>query len=147
MIVYMIVALLNGILIALARIINSHLGLSVGIFKASFWNHLVGFVLLLIILLFSTNSIPDINTDIPYIVYVGGVIGVLFVAINNYVLPKIGITKTVILVVSGQMISAVIIDLKDKSITAILLQILGILLLVLGVYLSKVKTIKAKNDC
>ncbi|KAB8029036.1 hypothetical protein GCL57_10870 [Fluviispira multicolorata] len=63
--------------------------------------------------------------------------GALFVAINNFVFPRIGATKTVILVISGQMISSVILGYKVGELFVILAQIFGVAIILFGVYLSK----------
>jgi len=44
-------ALLSGILISLNRAANGQVGMSLGAFKASYWNHVVGFAFLTVMLL------------------------------------------------------------------------------------------------
>ncbi|MGO4842296.1 DMT family transporter, partial [Rhizobiaceae sp. 2RAB30] len=41
-----LIALLNGWLIAASRSINGRLGMSIGALRSSFWNHLGGLILL-----------------------------------------------------------------------------------------------------
>jgi transporter family-2 protein len=46
MITYILLALLNGVIVGASRAINSRLSMYVGTFKASFYNHVVGFIFL-----------------------------------------------------------------------------------------------------
>ncbi|MEI8592597.1 DMT family transporter [Photobacterium sp. Hal280] len=71
-----------------------------------------------------------------------GVIGVLFVAINSLVLPKIGAMRTSLLVISGQMLvgvllSLVLLFLKGQSLLDMIWPIAGMILILFGVSLNQ----------
>jgi bacterial/archaeal transporter family-2 protein len=134
MVYYIFIALMNGFIIGVSRGMNSRLSMSVGAFKASFWNHTVGFLFLTAALLLFNNVTLSVFYNIPAFTYLGGLLGALFVAVNSYVFPKIGVKKTVLLVISGQMITSVFIDYKDGVTFSI--QLLGILMIIAGMYLS-----------
>jgi len=131
---YVLLAFSNGLIIALARVVNARLGESKGPMKASFWNHLVGFLVLLILVLATTGVTFSYSLrNIPAPAYFGGVIGACFVALSSFVMPKIGATRTILLIISGQMITASVIDLMMNSIRSFPAQLLGVALILLGI--------------
>lgn len=135
---YILLAFCNGLIIALARVINARLSESKGPMRASFWNHLVGFLLLVIIVIVTSGfSFLYSIRDVPAPAYLGGIIGACFVALNSFVMPKIGAMRTILLVISGQMITASILDLLTNSIASVSAQILGIFLILLGITVSR----------
>lgn len=147
MITFLFIAVLNGIFIGIARSINGQLSVSLGSFSASLWNHIVGLILLTFILLvsFGSNWQIPVLTDLPTWAYIGGVFGAFFVAISSYVFPRIGAMKAAIFVIAGQMISAVLIDYINQGIDAGIYRMLGVLLILLGIYLSSKKMDIGKN--
>lgn len=152
-------ALLNGVFIGLSRSLNGQLSQKKGPFKASFYNHLIGFLALsLLIISFNHSfvmSLPAWQIDTWYL-YFGGLIGALYVALNSYVLNQLGAMKAALLVISGQMLTGLIIDwgllnstlnLFDLSgLLPLLMQISGVVLIILGIALSQKKpTYQAKS--
>jgi len=135
-----LLALANGILIGLVRVVNGRLTISKGPVKSSFWNHLVGFILLTGFMLFSFDFSGGIG-DVPVIVFFGGVIGALYVAVNSYIVPKLGATMATLMVISGQLIASTAIDVY-RGILVLNLSFdmlslgAGIILIAIGVYSS-----------
>ncbi|WP_215796519.1 DMT family transporter [Paludibacterium paludis] len=130
-------ALLNGMVIALGRAVNGRLSLSAGPFRASLWNHWVGFLLLSLMLMVLGR--PDAglaprNLD----AYLGGVFGALFVAVNSFVFTRLGAMRASLLVIGGQMLFAVLLDWRHQQQAPDLIRCLGVLMLLLGMYLSGV---------
>lgn len=139
-------AFVNGILITANRVINSKLGSYIGPLSSSFWNHLVGAIFLAIILPFwDSSSYLGKTFDLPLYLLIGGLIGVFFVAINNYVLPKIGVLKTVVLVVGGQMVFSVMIDIYVGKIKSFEYAFIGSFLITLGTLIANLN-LKEKAD-
>ena len=155
MIIYLLLALVNGILIGLCRALNGRLSQSKGPFIASFYNHIIGTLILTLLLgaLITLSiwaefqvSLPTSLAwaEIPWFAYFGGVIGALYVAINSHILTRIGALKAALLVISGQMLTSVAFELFElshsASITSTLTQALpqacGVALIILGVYSS-----------
>jgi len=135
---FVLLGVLNGAVIAASRAINGRLAIDLGAFKASFWNHIVGFVFLTAVMLAIASMKFDVPSNAPVLAYMGGVFGALFVALNSYVLPRIGVTKTVLLVIGGQMITGVIIDVRNsKSVGSAVAQFVGVGLILLGVYVAR----------
>jgi transporter family-2 protein len=61
------------------------------------------------------------------------------VALNSYVLPRLGTLRAALLIISGQMLTGVVIDrLRDNSGSASV-QLLAISLIILGIYLARMK--------
>lgn len=135
-----LLALLNGVLIGLARTLNGRLGASRGAFAASLANHFFGFALLTLILWFLFDT-PSVDSTVPAYVYLGGVIGALYVAVNSFVLHKIGAVTSILCVLSGQMMASLLIDVffLDSNISSS--QFVGVLMIVTGMYITLSKKI------
>ncbi|MBU2864314.1 DMT family transporter [Reinekea marina] len=150
MTLYIVLALFNGILIAVARLLNGRLATHSGAFYSSWINHIGGFLFLSILLLFSQGFYAPLNS-IPWYLYFGGVIGGLYVGLNSFVTPKLGATLATLLVIAGQLIVSVVVDIFLGNIRLNLnwpsLQlVIGCLMLVAGFYLmSVVKDEKRSN--
>jgi transporter family-2 protein len=151
MIWMIVLALVNGLLIGVCRAINGRLSQSKGAFSASFYNHLVGALLLVfMITLFSYMNVAKtlawrdvLNIEwqqVPIMSYLGGVIGALYVAINSHVLTRIGALKTALLVISGQMVTGVMFDVGGQSAADTVMQLIGVTLIIVGVYYGQVSS-------
>lgn len=135
---HILLALLNGALIGTSRAINGQLAKRAGAFVASVWNHAVGFVFLSAVLLV-LRAWPSV-TDVPLAAYLGGVFGALFVAVNSYVFPRLGATQAAVLVISGQVLSAVVIDAISRGAPPAPLRLVGVALVLLGLCLPRLVT-------
>ena len=122
---FIFLALLNGCCISFCRILNARLAEDSSAFNASLWNHSIGFIFLSIIVYF-TSSVP-VTTIMaaPISLWSGGVVGALFVALNSYVLSRIGATLTATLVIAGQLLTGVTLDVINNGTE--LTQLFGIL--------------------
>lgn len=129
--VYILLGLLNGVCIALSRILNGQLSLHRGAFHSSYVNHLVGFGFLSLMML-CLFSPPDLHHTNLF-VYTGGAIGAFYVAVNSLVMIKLGSTNSIILVVAGQMLTSLFIDYLIGVPQELLLQIIGVSLIVAGI--------------
>ncbi|MFA6060548.1 MAG: DMT family transporter [Taibaiella sp.] len=142
---YIFLAILTGIVIGTSRAINARLSVATGPFKASFWNHIVGFIFITFVILIVGEVTFDTTTDVPIFTYLAGFFGALFVAVNSYVFTRIGAIKTVLLVISGQMISSVLLDYQKGTILSTGAQFFGVAIILAGVYLSKSSSIRGQN--
>ena len=140
MVFYILLAFLNGVVIGTSRSINGRLSTEVGAFKASLWNHVVGFLFLSLALLVLGEWMFDTSPAPPLTAYLGGIFGAFFVAVNSYVFPRLGAMNAVLLVISGQMISAVVIDALNQNEAPTVTRWLGVAIVLLGVYLSRVSS-------
>ncbi|WP_269931814.1 DMT family transporter [Aminobacter sp. HY435] len=134
---YIGLAVLNGLLIGLSRSLNGRLAMARGALGASFWNHLVGFGLLAVIAALGGGQELAGAVEAPVEAWLGGVLGALFVAANSFVLARLGTVRTVLLVISGQMLSGVAIDYLARGMTLAPLQLAGIAAILLGVVVAR----------
>lgn len=142
---FLILGTLNGCCIALSRILNGQLSISRGAFSASFINHFIGFLFLSALVSFLALPLQALPQE-PYL-YLGGLVGALYVAINSFVIVRLGSTSSIVLVVSGQMLFALIVEAYRFGIANLNIQIFGAALIVVGVILKghSLKVV-AKND-
>jgi transporter family-2 protein len=106
-----ILALVAGLLVSVSRQINGRLALSTSALGASFWNHAVGLGLLLAAGLALGGLWPEGTADAPWFAWIGGPVGVIFVASGSWLIARIGAVNTALLVIGGQMVSGVALDL------------------------------------
>ena len=130
-------ALLAGVLVAVSRQINGRLSLSTDPLVASFWNHAVGFVALSALGLVLGQLIPPGAAEAPWHAYLGGPIGVVFVAAGSWLIPRIGAVNTALLVIGGQMVSGVALDLLRDAPMTLWASALGVVLILAGMGLTQ----------
>ncbi|MDX6719367.1 MAG: bacterial/archaeal transporter family-2 protein [Solirubrobacteraceae bacterium] len=138
MLLYIVLACLNGMVVGTSRAINGGLSTDVGPLRASLWNHVVGFAFLTLILLTLSAWQFHASPAPPLSAYLGGFFGALFVAVNSYVFTRLGAMNAALLVISGQMISAVLIEYRTHDVAPTAVRWLGVAIVLLGVYLSRV---------
>ena len=132
---FIFLALLNGCCISFCRILNGRLAQDSSAFNASLWNHTIGFIFLSFIVYF-TSAVPiTIIMDAPLSLWSGGVIGALFVALNSYVLSRIGATLTATMVIAGQLLTGVTLDAISNGTE--ITQLFGVLCILTSVMISK----------
>lgn len=110
---YIIIALMTGSLVILSMIMNSRVGDEIGLFQGVFVNYALGLVVSAVILSFNLNTI-NLSGNVPLWAYLGGVIGVVIVAISNVIIPKIPTIYTTLLIFIGQLFTGMVIDLLTK---------------------------------
>lgn len=130
-------ALLAGLLVGLSRQLNGRLALSTTPLVASFWNHIIGFAILTLLGLLVGGLVPAGATDAPWHAYVGGPIGVVFVAAGSWLIARIGAVNTALLVIGGQMVSGVALDLIRAVPTTLWASALGVVLILAGMALTQ----------
>lgn len=135
-------ALLLGGLLAVQGSINTQLGsLLKHPLQAALTNFLVGTVALIGINLWLRTGMPEIVLlkKIPIYLFVGGVMGAVFVSSVVLLVPRIGVTTTLGASIVGQLIIASIIDhygfFNIPIHTISFGRVIGIALLLVGVYL------------
>ncbi|MCY1125805.1 DMT family transporter [Frigidibacter sp. RF13] len=130
-------ALLGGTLVSVSRAINGRLSLATSAMSASFWNHLVGFLFLSAVALLWGGLMPGGWPDAPVTAWFGGTIGVLFVASGSWLVARIGATLTAMLVIAGQMVSGVALDLALGQSDGLLPKAAGVALILAGMVLAR----------
>jgi bacterial/archaeal transporter family-2 protein len=146
MALYIMLALLNGIFVGMSRAINGQLSTKLGPFKASLWNHVVGFLFLTLTITVMGGWDFDAHVAPPLVAYLGGLFGALFVAVNSHVFPRLGAMNAVLLVISGQMISAVLMDYQNQGVPPTAARWLGVVIVLLGVHMTRVSRSPRNQD-
>lgn len=111
--VYILISILAGVSIVVARILNYNLAERIGIFQGTFFNYVTGLSFSLIILLISNETQILLNANIqriPLWAYTGGAVGVIVVAMSSYITPKMSAFYLTLFVFIGQLLAGVIID-------------------------------------
>jgi len=137
MTLWIAMAFLGGVLVSLSRQVNGRLSLSNSPLIASLWNHLVGFVVLTILGLLVGGLLPSGAADAPWYAYIGGPSGVSFMASGSWLIPRIGAVNRALLVISGQMVSGVVLDLFSDQPPKLWASALGVLLILGGMLLTQ----------
>ena len=133
-------ALFNGLMVVTSRVFNATLGGHVSGAGAAFWNHVVGCIFLALAIPFFQTE--DINMgEIPVYLFLGGIIGACYVAINSFVMPRVGATKATILVIAGQIVLGTVIDVSNGKISNLAVTVTGISLVVLGMWVGGYKKV------
>lgn len=135
MIPFISMAFVAGILVGVSRQLNGRLSLSTSAMEASFWNHIVGCVFLSLIALAFGGLFDGNIAETPKWAYLGGTIGVLFIAASSWLVAEIGAVKTTLLIIAGQMIFGLVIDLLRDVPGDTALRIGGTVLILSGMWL------------
>lgn len=137
MILPIVFAFTAGLLVILSRQVNGRLSMSSTPLISSFWNHFVGFVFLTIVGLVLGGLIPANIAEMPWWIYTGGAIGVVFVASGSWLITRIGAVNSTLLVIAGQMVFGVIFDLLRGAPVTIWAAALGVVLILAGMALTQ----------
>ena len=90
--------------------VNAALGRFVGVVESSCISFTVGALSLLVVSLVAGKGSILKVVDAPPNLWIGGFLGAFFVTVALFVVPKIGAAVMIASVLTGQMISALIID-------------------------------------
>ena len=139
----MLLTFLVGTIIPVQAILNARLGRQTGgSLMGALLSFATGFICLLI-LNFASNpqSVLQVKFSGPWYVWLGGVIGAIFVGYITWVNQQQGLALTFALVVSGQIFISLLIDhygLFGAAIRSITLEkIAGAALIIVGIVLIK----------
>lgn len=141
-ILYYILPVIAGAAMAVQSGINAQLrGAIQNPFVAAFISFLGGTLALAAMLLFSRQALPPLSVypTVSWYKFIGGFLGVFVVVIALSSVQKIGASNMFVLIIAGQLLTAVVMDhfgvlgLKTSPVT--LQKIAGITLLVAGTYL------------
>lgn len=141
---YLILAALAGLAMALQGSINSVLGKKIGIFEASFIVHLTATIIIIIILALNINRGNIANwQEVPWYLYLGGILGVLITYTVIVSIPNLGVAVATTLIVAAQVSLACLIDHLGafglEKIPFTWYKLIGLILLVAGVRLMLIQ--------
>lgn len=143
-ILLIILGLTGGILLGINRALIGRLGSDMGAASASVINHLGGLLFILLIIVINNEWFTmDHYLKAPWYAYLGGMVGALFVALVGWIIPRIGVMKTSLLLISGQMIFSAAIDLATGKLSSWSSALLGLILIMAGVFLGEYRKLSA----
>jgi bacterial/archaeal transporter family-2 protein len=126
-----------GLLVILSRQVNGRLSLSTSPLISSFFNHIVGFAFLTLVGLVIGGLLPPGLGSMPWWVYLGGPLGVIFVAAGSWLITRIGAINSTLLVISGQMVTGVVFDFARGIPITLWASVLGIVMIFAGMALTQ----------
>lgn len=143
---YYFLPLIAGIAITIQSGINSQLRMAIQHpLMAALISFLSGSLVLILLVAFSKEPLPALQTytGIGWYKWMGGILGAFVVTVTLLSVSRIGAANMFVLIIAGQLITAVIMDhfgllgLAQSPITA--QKALGVILLAAGVYLVNKK--------
>lgn len=136
---YITLAVGAGALVTLSRQINGRLSLSTSAIESSFWNHAVGLLALLVWGAFAGGLWPAGIGDAPVHAWFGGSLGVVFIALGSWLITRMGAVLTGVLIIAGQMLTGVAMDLIQGTEGSNAMRLGGVALILVGVWISRRK--------
>ena len=139
MLVPALLALLAGVLVSLSRQINGALALATSAMESSFWNHIVGLAFVTLLALALGGLFAGAPFEAPWWAYLGGTVGVIFIAAGSWLIPRIGAAQTALLIIAGQMVSGVALDLIMGAPGNPWVRVAGVGLILAGMAVSRTR--------
>ncbi|MBQ2260560.1 MAG: DMT family transporter [Loktanella sp.] len=137
MILFAALAVMAGVLVSLSRQINGRLALSTSAWESSFWNHIVGLAFITLAAIVFGGLFAGTPQDAPWWAYLGGPVGFVFIAAGSWLIPRIGAAQTALLIIAGQMISGVLLDIIMGTAGNPLARIVGVALILAGMWVAR----------
>ncbi len=144
--IFYLLPFLAGVAMALQSGINSQLRIAINHpFMAAFVSFFVGTIALIIILLCIKQPMPSLSAynDINWYKFSGGLFGVFVVTVTLLSVKEIGVANMFVLIIAGQLITAVFMDhfgILGLNISPVTLKkLVGIFFLVAGAWLVNKK--------
>lgn len=144
-----LISILAGVSVVLSRIINSKLGDKIGVFQSTLYNFLTGLLFSIIILFISKENFMTTGhtfSSIPSVAFIGGLIGVSFITLSNYIAPKISAFYMTLLIFIGQLFIGIIIDYFTLNQISMGKIIGGLVVLVGLAYNLQIDKVKLNSD-
>ncbi len=137
MILFAALAVLGGVLVSLSRQLNGRLSLSTSALHSSYWNHIVGLVFVTVVGLAVGSLFAGDPWAAPWWAYLGGPIGFVFIAASSWAITRIGAAQTALLIIAGQMISGVVVDIALGTAGNTTARIAGVALILAGMIVAR----------
>lgn len=131
------IAFIAGGLVVLSRQVNGRLSLSTSALESSFWNHAVGAAALTLAALFFGGLWTPRMAQVPWWAWLGGTGGVVFIAASSWLVTRIGAAQTALLIIAGQMVSGVVLDVARSAPGSTSARIAGVALILAGMWMSR----------
>jgi transporter family-2 protein len=132
--------LLGGIAVGLQGPLSSLMSQKIGTLESVFYIHLGGTLAALIPLLFYGGRNLPRWREVPWYALGAGVLGLVVIAGMSYMVPRVGVAPSVVLIVAGQLLVSVILDhyglLGVHARSFDITRALGLLLVFVGVWVT-----------
>ena len=138
-----LIGVLAGSMITVQSVLNAVLGRKTGNFGSVLILTFVsiGVLLILIALFPNTANVRALPSLSEWYLYLGGVLGVVILATPIFLIPRIGVTSTLMGLVIGQLVLALVFDhfgfLNTPKIELNIFRVIGLILLIVGVFLVR----------
>lgn len=133
-----IVGILAGVSIVIARIINSNLGDEIGIWQSTFFNYAVGLIFSIVVLLISNERFNLLSFDftlVPKYAYLGGIVSIGLISLSSFATPKTSALYLTLIIFIGQLFTGILLDYFTLHILSIG-KIIGGILILLGLAIN-----------
>ncbi|MEO9865918.1 MAG: DMT family transporter [Yoonia sp.] len=130
-------AVLGGALVSLSRQINGSLSMYTSALHSSYWNHVVGFAFITAVGIAFGGLFTGDPWGAPWWAYLGGPIGFVFIAASSWAVLKIGAAQTAMLIIAGQMISGVAVDIALGTAGNTTTRIIGVAFILAGMLVAR----------
>jgi transporter family-2 protein len=112
---FIVLAVLAGGMLPVQGVVNGQLGRVLdNVVLATLISFVVGSLTLLLVFLFRNNWVDDSGLqrlpEVPPVLYVGGVLGAFYVTLVAMLVPKIGVSNTMIAIIFGQVLLSLLLD-------------------------------------
>ena len=132
--------LLGGIAVGLQGPLSSLMSQKIGTLESVFYIHLGGTIAALIPLIFYGGRNLSRWREVPWYALGAGALGLVVIAGMSYMVPRVGVAPSVVLIVAGQLLVSVILDhygLFGAHIRSLdSTRALGLLLVFIGVWVT-----------
>ena len=132
--------LLGGIAVGLQGPLSSLMSQKIGTLESVFYIHLGGTIAALIPLIFYGGRNLSRWREVPWYALGAGALGLVVIAGMSYMVPRVGVAPSVVLIVAGQLLVSVILDhygLFGAHIRSLdSTRALGLLLVFVGVWVT-----------
>jgi transporter family-2 protein len=135
----MLLAVLGGIAVGTQAAVNGALGKNIGVIEATLVSFIVGTLALMVAtLVFGRGSVTAALT-VPRWQLIGGLLGSFYVFTIVLGAPRLGVTSTIVAVITGQMLAGAFIDhfgvVPGRHVPLDRYRVLGLALMAAALYL------------
>lgn len=133
----MILAIIAGIFTTFESTINSQLGKYVTPSIATLHSLMVGLSFILVINLFKGDLVARYQKVVTVnpVLLIGGFFGASIIYLSSRAIPALGISNTIILILSGQLLSGLVVDVLLNNVEVSMKKMLGLILFLVGTIL------------
>lgn len=130
---YMLLAILAGIFTTIESSINSQLSKYITPSVATFHSLFVGMSFILLLNLVSGKfSYYSRITTVKPLWLIGGLFGASIIYLSSRAIPELGISSTIILILSGQLLSGMVIDAIVNDVEISIRKVAGLVVFLIG---------------